>query len=146
VSDPVTSLICSKYILISPHCADRCSAQIINQDVKQRKGDSPIRLVKKKDGSTRFCVDYRKLNEITKKFSYPKPRIDDTLNALNGNQWFSTLDLRSGYWQVEVRPEDREKTDFTTRQGRWQLQVMPFGLRNARSTFERLTEIELCRP
>ncbi|GBL81630.1 hypothetical protein AVEN_93424-1 [Araneus ventricosus] len=71
-------------------------------------------LVDLKKEATRFCVDYRKLNEITMKDSYPLQRIDDTLDALNGSQWFSTLDLKSGYWQVEIQPEDKEKTAFTT--------------------------------
>ncbi|GFW44473.1 retrovirus-related Pol polyprotein from transposon 412 [Trichonephila clavipes] len=70
---------------------------------------SPIVLVRKKDGSTRFCVDYRKFSDVTKKDSYPLPRIDDTLDTLSGHKWFSTLDLKSGYWQVEIHPEDREK-------------------------------------
>ncbi|GFW52474.1 retrovirus-related Pol polyprotein from transposon 297 [Trichonephila clavipes] len=77
------------------------------------------------------------------KDSYPLPRIDDTLDTLSGHKWFSTLDLKSGYWQVEVHPEDREKTAFTSGQGLWQFKVMPFGLCNAPATFERLMETVL---
>ena len=91
---------------------------------------SPIVLVCKKDGSQRFCVDYQKLNAVTWKDAYPIPRIDDTLDTLSGSWWFSTLDMVSGYWQVEVGEQDREKTAFCTPYGLYEFNVMPFGLCN----------------
>ena len=80
---------------------------------------SPVVLVKKKDGSTQFCVDYRQLNKITKKDSYPLPRINDTLDALVGSK-LSTLDLKSGYQQVGIDSKDKEKTAFSI--GKWLIQ------------------------
>ncbi|KRX48538.1 Transposon Ty3-I Gag-Pol polyprotein [Trichinella murrelli] len=96
---------------------------------------SPIVLVKKKDGSCRFCVNYRQLNNLTRKDAHPLLRIDDTLDALAGAQWFSTLDLVSGYWQVEVEQQDREKTAFTTPFGLYQFKVMPFDCATHRLLF-----------
>jgi hypothetical protein len=88
-------------------------------------------------------VDYRKLNNVTKKDCFPLPRIDDTLDMMAGAKWFSTLDLKSEYWQVDVHPDDREKTAFSKGQGLWQLTLLPFGLCNAPDNFERLMETVL---
>ena len=104
---------------------------------------SPIVLVKKKNGSFEFCIDYRKVNSITKKDAYPLPRVDETLDTLAGSQWFTTLDLLSGYWQVQLNEADREKDSFTTHQGLFEFKRMPFGLSNAPATFQRLMDLVL---
>ena len=101
---------------------------------------SPVVLITKKDGSTRFCVDYRRLNDVTIKDAYPIPRVDECLDALTGSKWFSTVDLNSGFWQVALDMSDKDKTAFGTTLGLYQFTVMPFGLVNAPSTFERLME------
>ncbi|UYV76561.1 K02A2.6-like, partial [Cordylochernes scorpioides] len=97
----------------------------------------PVILVKKRDGKYRFCVDYRKLNEVTVKDVYPIPRIDDVMDTPQGSKYFSAIDLKSGYWQVEIEERAKEKTAFTTAHGLYEFNVMPFGLCNAPATFER---------
>jgi len=104
---------------------------------------SPIVLVRKKNGSYRVCIDYRKVNEVTRKDSHPIPRIADCLDAVAGAKYFSTLDLTSGYNQIPVAPEDIPKTAFATKHGLFEATKLPFGLTNAPATFQRVMELAL---
>ena len=109
----------------------------------QSPWQSNVLLVPKRDKSWRFCVDYRALNNITVKDSYPLPRIDACLDSLGGAQYFSTLDLRAGYWQTELAEEDANKTAFCTRSGQYRFRVLSMGLVNAPSQFQRLMDVIL---
>ena len=103
----------------------------------------PVVIVDKKDGSKRFCVDFRKLNQVTKKNSYPLPVIDDILALLGKAKYLTSLDLKSGYWQVLMNESDKEKTAFACHQGLFEFNVMPFSLSNAPAVFQELISVVL---
>ena len=101
---------------------------------------APIVLVKKKDGGVRFCVDYRRLNAVTRFDAFPLPIIEEIIDDLGNAAFISTLDLTKGYWQIPLTPDARDKTAFITPMGTFQFTVMPFGLKNAPATFQRMIQ------
>ena len=128
----------SQRSIINQHIEKMLADQVIEPSVSP--WSSPVVIVKKKDGSDRFCIDFRAVNRITKKDNYPLPRCDDIFDRLGSASYFSTLDMMSGYWQVGMSEADKEKTAFITYSGLYQWLVMPFGLCNAPSTYQRLME------
>ena len=130
----------------NPHVRQEIRRQVqemIDKDIIEPSSSnfgSPVLLVSKPDGSYRFCIDYRKLNAMTKVDCHPIPRSDDCLESLgaSGAKYFSSLDLESGYWQLPVHPKSRPYTAFVTHDGLYQCKRMSFGLVNAPSVFTRL--------
>ena len=106
---------------------------------------SPVVIVRKKDGSNRFCVDYRKINSVTITDAHPLPRIDDLLERFRTAKWFTSMDLASGYWQIKMEEKDMEKTAFTCPYGLYEFTVMPFGLKKRTPNISTINESRVKR-
>lgn len=109
----------------------------------QSEWGANVCLARRKDGGLRFAIDYRRLNRLTTGDSYPIPRIDSCLDVLNGSAWFSTIDLRSGFWQVAQDERDADKTTFITRRGSFRFRVLSFGLQGSPTLFQRVMDLAL---
>lgn len=120
------------------HLRDLLEAGVVRES--ESPFSSPIVVVRKKNGDVRLCIDYRKLNLHTVKDNYALPNLEESFTALNGSRWFSVLDLKSGYYQIEMAETDKPKTAFVTPLGFWEFNRMPQGVTNAPSTFQRLME------
>ena len=123
-------------------CLDKMLAAGVIQPSTSPWSSAPV-LIRKKGGTVRWCIDYRKLNDVTIKDTYPLPLINECLDTLSGTEFFSTLDLSSGYWQIDLDPKDRHKTAFLTKYGLYEHTRMGFGLCNAPGTFMRAMHLVL---
>ena len=123
------------------HLKKMLEAGVIRESTSEW-ASAPV-LIRKRDGSVRWCIDYRALNEVTVKDVFPLPLVDDCLDTLAGSMWFSKLDANSAYWQVEIKEEDRKKTAFITKYGLFEHTKMGFGLCNAPATFARVMNLVL---
>lgn len=120
------------------HLQELLEAGIIRES--ESPFSSPIVVVRKKDNSVRLCIDFRKLNSQTIKDAYALPNLEETFSVLTGSRWFSVLDLKSGYYQIEMEEADKQKTAFVCPLGFWEFNRMPQGITNAPSTFQRMME------
>ncbi|RXN07448.1 Retrovirus-related Pol polyprotein from transposon 297 [Labeo rohita] len=123
---------------VKKHLQELLDAGVIRESMSPYS--SPIVVVKKKSGDIRLCIDYRKLNQRTIKDAYALPKLEDTFMALVGSKWFSVLDLKSGFYQIEVEEKDKAKTAFVCPVGFYEFNRMPQGVTNAPSTFQRVME------
>jgi len=138
-------------LIIKPRRFPEDQQKVIEEEVKKMEADGVIEdssgsyatevvLVKKPTGEWRVCIDYRLLNKYTISDKYPLPRIQDLLRAIQGSKFFIALDLCAGYWQILMEDKSKDKTGFRTPRGLKQFKVMPFGLKNAPATFQRMMD------
>jgi hypothetical protein len=138
IAQPYRRIPPSQYTEVKQHIQDLLDKNIIKESTSPYA--APIVVVRKKDQSIRLCIDYRKLNLKTVRDAFPLPRIDESLDALNGSKFFSTLDLASGFHQISMHPDDQHKTAFVTPFGLYEYTKMPMGLCNSPATFQRLMQ------